>query len=428
MSELTLEADFLDKLQDYPNLYVGYSGGLDSTVLLHLLVTQLPDAGSVHAIHINHGLSPNAARWQLHAEAFCQQLNITCTSHELQLLPGGNLEERARDARYDIFKSILNQQDALLLAHHQDDQAETFLLNLMRGAGVDGLSGMKSVQSLSNYHLIRPLLAFSRAQIQAYAVSHGLRWIEDESNDNERLARNFIRRQVLPLLSSYWPAATDNIVRAASHCQQAKQNLQTLAEMDAGRLTPTLSLTTLKQLSKPRLINVLRYWIHLQGHQLPSEKTLLRVIDEVILARPDAQPLVTFGESIIRRFQDKLYCDVNMPQREKNESLVWPDFPSSFLLPGHLGTLIARPGDKGILIPPSSAVEVRFREGGETFSWRGQTKCLKKCLQQWHVPPWQREKVPLIFVNGKLAAVVGFAISDECYTTQQGFTIQLTAT
>lgn len=430
MTDLSLDSEWLDRLQSYATLYVGYSGGLDSTVLLHALVSQSQQLPSIHAIHINHGLSPYAADWEAHASVFCHHFGIPCTTFHLTLEPGGNLEERARTARYDAFRKMLTSTDALLLAHHQDDQAETFLLNLMRGAGVDGLSGMFAIQSFGQSDLIRPLLSFSRDQLAAYAVSHGLNWIDDESNENEHFSRNFIRKRVMPLLTSKWPSATNQISRAATHCQQAKQNLQSLAEMDGAPFSDHIVISKLTQLSRARLMNVLRVWIQHNGHQCPSEINLIRLIDELVFARQDATPEVSFGQVIFRRYQDQLYCldqalTPELTSRGMSTRSNWTTFPKPLFLSDGVGMLIAEPSVDGLSISPSSVIEVRFREGGETFLWHGQTKALKKCLQQWRVPPWNRNNIPLIFIDGKLAAVVGYAVSDDFYATQHAFTIQL---
>lgn len=415
MIETILDEGWVHALSHYDTIYVGFSGGLDSTALLHCLGSIPSLASKVHAIHIHHGLSPHADAWERHTRTFCQQWNINCSTYSVTIPTNNNIEDQARKARYLYFSALLSHSDALLLGHHRDDQAETLLLNLLRGAGVDGLAAMKSKQKLGSGDLIRPLLTISRDQIMRYALHHELEWIEDESNQNERFSRNFLRHQVIPLLQKKWPAAIENITRAAIHCQSAKTNLDDLAILDCPELLhkSQLSITHLLSLNHDRCMNVLRVWLKQNGFILPTTHIFNRIINEVIRARPDASPLVEFGNICIRRFRNELYY-VPLNTLIKSEGRVrWENFPQPLIFSSYI--LGVESASFGICIETSDQVEVYFRKGGETIQWHGQTKSLKKLMQEWSIPPWLRNQIPLVYVNNALAIVVGYAISDLFY-------------
>lgn len=416
MIDSLLTSVCVERLARYSTLHVGFSGGLDSTVLLHALATHPFLKGRIHAIHINHGLSPYALEWEIHCAQVCHDLGVKFSAHHIQLLSTSNLEESARIARYDIFHSVMKPSDALVLAHHQDDQAETVLLNLVRGAGIDGIAAMLALQPMAEGDLIRPLLSNSRVEIEAYAQAHALKWMEDESNQQEHFSRNYIRHRIMPRLKEQWPSAAKSIARGAAHCQQAKKNLETLAEIDGVTKKNQLPIAAIKHLPRERLLNVLRTWIQYNAHQRPSEKTLYRLIDELIFARQDAEPIVSFDEVVVRRYQNDIYCLRKSSSQTK--TIVWSNFPNPLRLGALIGTLYAEPTAQGVSIPAVSRVEVRFRSGGESFRWHGQTKSLKKLLQHWQIPPWMRDEIPLIYVNDALAVIVGYAVSDDFYSKQ----------
>jgi tRNA(Ile)-lysidine synthase len=409
-----LDKIWLDRLLQYERLFLGFSGGLDSTVLLHALSMQDTLRCHIHAIHIHHGLSPSATEWAQHCQAVCERLGVAMTTYQVEIDASNNIEAKARQARHAVFYSKLSASDALLLAHHQDDQAETVLLNLMRGAGVDGLAAMQAIQPLVKGCVLRPLLHETRATLQAYAETYGLSWVNDQSNQDEQFSRNFLRHRVMPLLKVKWPAALQNMARTAAHCQQAKLNLEALAEHDSVDIASNqLDCNALNSLPRPRVVNILRVWISNNGFYLPSEANLYRLIDELILARQDANPLVTFGGVAVRRYRGHLYCYKQTTNLQEN--IHWSQFPSPLTLGENKGTLWVEKARQGLIVPEHSQVEVRYRQGREQLRLHGQTKSLKKLFQAWLIPPWLRETVPLIYINQKLAAVVGYAISDEFY-------------
>lgn len=407
-------------LASYEHLFVGFSGGLDSSVLLHRLSRHPAFIHKVTAVHINHGLSPNASFWQEHCQRLCEQWQVNFLALSVRCDPRGNVEEAARVARYQALGALIKKNNCLLMGHHLDDQAETLLLHLFRGAGVDGLAAIPEKSTLGEGDLRRPLLNCTRQSLQAYALEHQLSFIEDESNANTRFSRNFLRQEIFPLLKSRWAGVTRNLARTAEHCRLAQANLNDLAHLDCPSLaekSSVLPLAPLLRLNRARLGNVLRAWLRQHGVRMPNTRTFNRLIDEMILAAPDSNPEIHWRQVTIQRYQQHLYLS---PLRtESTPVLPWTTFPNTLCLQG-LGKLTAETADEGLFIPSGSQLAIRFREGGETFYWHGQHKSLKKLLQEWKIPPWQRQQIPLLYVDNQLAAVVGYAVSDHFYQTRAG--------
>ncbi len=412
-----------EKLAQYQTLYVGFSGGLDSTVLLHQL-RQYPDlAAKLVAIHVNHGLSVNATNWQSHCEKICQEWQISFKTVAVHLDDTHNIEQQARDARYQVFKSHVGVADALLLAHHRDDQAETVLLQLCRGTGVYGLAAMPAIRSFADGVLIRPLLECDRDALYQYASTHAFTWIEDESNQDTRFSRNYIRHEVMPVLRKRWPKVVQNISDCAKICQLSRKNLEFLADMDlkkAQQDANTLDLSALCLEDTARVLNVLYVWLQRQSVPIPNATHLDRLLNEVILAREDAEPMLTWQNVCIRRYRNKLYLekssicikDVSAAKEDGKEITLWKKFPEPIAWYG--GTrLIAVAAEQGIVVPKNACIEIRTRQGGERFRLHGQNKSLKKLFQTWGVPPWKRNHIPLIYVNNQLKVIVGYAQADD---------------
>lgn len=314
-----LSTEWFSRLSHFNKLIIGFSGGLDSTVLLHVLASHPTLLAKLIAVHVNHGISAHAPCWQLHCQQFCQNLGIPLITQSVQFDRSANVEEGARIARYAVFSSLLAEDDCLILGHHLNDQAETVLLQLFRGSGVDGLAAMPDFGQLEPGKIARPFLTHSREQLEYYAAFHQLSWIEDESNEDTSYSRNYLRQQIMPLLQRKWPGVVGNIARTALHCQQAKRNLDMLATQDMTlqenleKLTSnSLLITPLKALGRDRIANVLRVWLKNNQIQLPSTVTFWRLIDEVIFASPDATPVVSWGEVTVRRYQKHLFLDKKM--------------------------------------------------------------------------------------------------------------------
>ncbi|STX51204.1 cell cycle protein MesJ [Legionella busanensis] len=412
-----LTSSWVNQLKYCNTLYVGFSGGLDSTVLLHILSKETLLADKITAVYINHGLSPKAEFWQSHCEKICQRFKVAFLAHKVSFNQSANVEERARQARYDFFHSIVKENDALILGHHLDDQAETVLLKLFRGAGIAGLSAMVDWRAFGCGYLARPLLTHSRSLLKNYALHHGLNWIEDESNFDCTYTRNFLRQQVIPLLQTRWPKVSINLARTAHHSREAQSNLDELAHLDYPNLnsvTNKLSLIPLQDLNRNRKQNILRVWLKKNTYYLPETKLFNRLVPEIIEARKDSIPELNWGNFCIYRYKNSLYL-INKQKKNNLNSIEWVDFPNDLKLPEAVGTLKANLTQEGLFVPDGAHISIHFRRGGERFYWRKQTKILKKLLQEWHVPPWLRDEIPLIYINQQLAVIVGYAISDNFY-------------
>ncbi|MGQ3892319.1 tRNA lysidine(34) synthetase TilS [Legionella sp. CNM-4043-24] len=414
MSDL-LSPDWLPRLSAASRLILAYSGGLDSTVLLHCMAQQKEWRDKMVAVHVNHGLNPRASAWEAHCQEQCRLLGISFIAKQVAIDSSSNLEEQARKARYTVFHSLLKAGDLLLLAHHQDDQAETLLLQLFRGAGVEGLGAMRALRQMGAAEAGRPLLQRSRSELAAWAIRHQLTWIEDDSNDNQAFSRNFLRHEVLPLLQTRWPAISARLARTAAHCQQAQDLLEEgVAQTDIDLSLPTLSLSCLDALTVAQRIHVLRAWLKHHTQTLPNTKTLDRLLYELIPARDDAMPEVSFAESVVRRHRHTLYLlPYERAPSTGSQRWAWTSFPEPLQLKHTL--LTARSSRQGLGIPEGASLEIRFRQGGESFRWHGQNKSLKKLLQEWDIPTWLRSRIPLLFIDGQLAAVIGYAVSDSFY-------------
>jgi tRNA(Ile)-lysidine synthase len=405
-------------LQGYPSAgsyYVAFSGGLDSSVLLYLLADirdQLP--GELTAIHIHHGLQAQADAWGRHCEQFCQALAIPLRQIQLELAPkrGESLEALARTQRYAALASEMESGDVLLTAQHQDDQAETLLLQLLRGSGPAGLAAMPALSRFGAGWLARPLLDFSREELVACAKQQAIAWVEDPSNQDLRFDRNYLRLRVMPMLQQRWPAAPATIARSARLSGELQSLGDELASQDLeqahGPWRATLSITALLQLSVPRRRSLLRHWVRLQGGTMPGSRHLLRVEEECLNCRRDAQPRVHWGDVEVRRFRDGLFLLTPLPAHDPAQVIAWSD-AQPLSLPAGMGEVMLIPANSGLSLQKwrSAKVEIRFRQGGERCIPAGskQHRSLKKLFQVWSVPPWLRDRIPLIYLDGELAAV-----------------------
>ncbi len=418
----------LAQLKQFPparHYRVAYSGGCDSHVLLHALVAiqdQLP-ATVISALHVNHGLAEEADHWAAHCEQIAVGLGVAFQAVSVDGMgdAGESPEAAARQARYHVFKQLMTDGDGLLLAHHEDDQAETLLLQLFRGAGVRGLAAMPRYVAFSKGWMGRPLLGVSRQHLRDYANEAGLNWIEDPGNQSPDFDRNFLRHNIIPDLLPRWPALAHTLARAAQHQSAASRLLDELAAEDmevlAGSRSGCLSIHALSLLSRERQDNVLRYWIHRQGILLPSCVQLQRIHAEVLSAREDAQPQVGWADSMIRRYQDDLYL---LPAEAGRDSLACD--PLDWDLKDDLeladGRRLKLERQKGVGLKASlegrSDISVRFRQGGEVCRplGRKQGHRLKTLWQEWGVPPWERNRIPLIYAGEEIIQVLGYCICE----------------
>jgi tRNA(Ile)-lysidine synthase len=413
-----------DQLPEVRRYHVAFSGGLDSTVLLHL-GAHLRDglSADIHAVHVDHGLHPDAAQWAGLCEALCARLDIPLVVIRVDARAGRgeSPEAAARAARYAAIAPLIGGGDCLLTAHHEDDQAETVLLQLLRGAGPHGLAAMPFIERYAAGWHARPLLGCARDALRRYAMAEGLQWIDDPSNADTGLRRNFLRHEILPLLKRHWPAAARTLSRSAAHSASAARLLDALAQQDlaalAGPVPGTLSVAALAALVHERQANALRAWLHRLGLPLPSTAHIARLHADVLAAAPDAKPLLAWTGAEIRRYRDRLYAMPPLAPHDPAAILPW-DVTTPLALPGGGRLMAVAATDTAAALRPLRAgdgsVTVRFRQGGERCrpAGRGLSSALKKLFQEAEIPPWLRDRVPLVHVGDNLAAVAGICVCE----------------
>jgi len=427
-------------LPGYPDtrLCVALSGGIDSTALLAALAEARP-AGRrggtrdvrLRAIHVNHGLHPNASRWSAHCRKLARQLGVPLKVVAVTIARkrGASLEEAARVARYRCFAEQLRDGEALLTAHTQDDQLETVLLQLFRGCGIAGLAAMPGLAPLGPGRLARPLLACSRVELEAWVRARGLAWVEDDTNLEERFDRNYLRRQVLPAVRERWPGVAAAVARSARHAAEAQGLLTALAQADLERASDgaALSVKVLKSLSADRRRNVLRLWIVSSGRALPDARRLAEIAGPLIDARPDAHPQVHWGGAVVpgrgavvMRQAALLAIGDRVPVLTPNTpdtqvAWDWRDSPRCALPDGGVLELLpARHGPIDLDALPER-LSIAWRRGGERLRVRhgGPHRALKSLLQEAHVPLSERARLPLVLAQGALIAAADLWIDES---------------
>ncbi len=417
--------DFLLRFPPARRYRVALSGGLDSSVLLHALGQEraaLP--GELSAVHVDHGLHADAGQWQAACERMCAALGVPIESRRVHVVAakGESLEALARERRYAAFREIMQPGDALLLAQHADDQAETFLLQALRGAGVRGLAAMPESAEFAEGLLLRPLLAIPRVELEAWARSHGLTRIEDPSNADRDFDRNYLRHEVMPRLRSRWPAVADTLSRAARHSAEAEAVLQALAAEDWQRYGKghTLPVQALKELPEPRARQLLRHWMDLRGLPLPPAHKLSEILLQAHAAE-DRNPCVDWQGAEVRRYGGQLYALEPLPLAPREFQLSPGRFEDLGPGLGALGLVSAvGEGVRAALCGPGG-LRISFRAGGESCRPAGQAhgRPLKKWLQEMHVLPWLRDRLPLVYSGEELLAVAGL-FACEPYLAQPG--------
>ena len=410
MSSLSIQ--LLQALQPWRNAKawrVALSGGLDSTVLLHLLVQlrQSHSLPSLTAVHVHHGLQAAADAWPAHCQALCDELDVPLQVIRVQVQPGASLERAARDARYQAFVACTLVDEVLLTGQHRDDQAETVLFRLLRGAGVNGLAGMPRQRSLGQGSLSRPLLDVSRAELAAYAHDKGLTWIEDPSNCQTHFSRNYLRHEVLPTLERRWPQANATLARSADHCAEAQGLLDELAEQDLQAAASTsvfgwlgllsLELAPLARLSPARQRNALRYWLKALSRMPDTEHWA--GWEALRDAREDAHPIWRLADGELHRAGGRIWWLSGDWLKPPAAPVVWMQPEQPLVLPGN--GLLSLHGDI-----PDGPLQVSYRQGGEfmVLAQRGR-RDLKRLLNERGVPLFARGRLPLVYANEQLLAV-----------------------
>ncbi len=403
---------------------VAYSGGVDSLVLLYCF-KQINV--NVRAVHVHHGLQTVADEWVGHCQETCTQLDILIDILyvDAKQKQGESPEESARNARYQALENNLIVDEYLVTAQHLNDQAETLLLQLFRSASAAGLSAMPTYKKFGDYIHLRPLLLFSRTEIESFAKENNLQWVEDPSNDDISFDRNFLRKDIFPKLTERWPEVVTQLSKVASLQSNNLDVLEDMAAIDladaitaqkkqlnvcAFEIVSMLSIDKLLQLSSPRLLNLLRYWIVTTLEKKPTRNLLEEIENALVYSQQDAKPEIVFSTYVFRKFQGNIYLLKAALASELLNDLQWN--PSSPLKLPNLNVqlkammTVGKGLNKKLL---DESLTVCFRKGGEKFhpAGRQHSQSLKKLLQEADIPPWERDIIPLIYFADELVAVVG---------------------
>ncbi|ORT50459.1 hypothetical protein ST37_11385 [Vibrio sp. qd031] len=411
-------------------LVLGLSGGLDSRVLLQLLATLrdtqrhnnvLPE-WEIQAIHVHHGLSENADVWAQQCKAWCEALSIEFVCEKVTVEFGSrlSLEQQARDARYQALAQYIDKRTLLLTGHHADDQFETFLLALKRGSGPKGLSSMAMSRIFHDGVLLRPLLGCDRNELYDYATSLELEWVEDESNTDTRFDRNFLRHDIIPSIKQRWPQVTQQVIKSTALCAEQEQLLTELLtpiyqhclHNDALLIAPLLEQSCLTQ---KRLV---RMWFAERGRLMPSQKILNQILNQVLSAKADATPIVELENGQLRRFQNALYIVDSLPELSDWQQPLpletWVELPAQqgtigvfsddTLIEDHcfwVGNISDSSDLSGLTVSYNSA-GLKAKPVGRSGSRK-----LKKLWQEYSVPPWLRQRYPIVLQQLTVIAVAG---------------------
>ncbi|QYK02536.1 tRNA lysidine(34) synthetase TilS [Shewanella psychrotolerans] len=429
-SPATKIAALIEQLGPAPEtkLVLAYSGGVDSQVLaagLAEFAQSHPELNYL-LVHVHHGLSANAAQWAKHCELMADQYGLPIKVKQVKVESGPrvSIEAAARDARYAALTQELSAGDLLLTAHHQDDQLETLLLALKRGLGPKGLAAMGQLQVFAEHaYLVRPLLDVQRQEIEEYAKLHHIAHIEDESNQDNRFDRNFLRLDVIPALKARWPAIAATVSRSAQLCaeQQALIDDEVGARLPGmivkipNLAKPVLDLRLLAQHSELWRAQLLRGFIDSLGFAMPSSVQLKQILSQLLLAKEDAKVEIRLKSMVLRRFRHHLYIDKYQPSPKlmPKEIAISDNGSQGWEIANNI-KLNASICDEGVRLrlPQSNElVSIRFGASGAIRChphFRDKGRELKKLWQELAVPPWLRDQVPLIYFNDKLVAAVGY--------------------
>ncbi|MFD2365680.1 tRNA lysidine(34) synthetase TilS [Pseudoduganella sp. GCM10020061] len=436
-----------------PSLAVAYSGGLDSAALLHAASAYCKEHGiKLYAFHVHHGLSANADMWLAHCDARAAALGAVFEARRVSVKPeGSGTEASARKARYAALGEMCRAHGVplLLTAHHLDDQAETVLLQLLRGSGPAGMSGMDASNKAESLLgdavtvIARPLLDVTRAELAAYVQQHAIEYVDDESNADARFARNALRHQVMPALEQAFPGYQQRFARAAAHAQSAQRLLAEMGEQDlaACLVGEAIDCVKLRAMSADRAANMLRHWFHVRGIAMPSTAWLHEMLVQAVEARYETQMLVTHPECLIRRHRDRLFITPKLAplaaEREPGDDYIPPAHPfkwngeASIAFPAYGGTLHIEQAEEGIDADwlRGQQLEMSFRRGGERVkpAHNRPTKALKYHYQALDIPAWERTRLPIVHAGIHLLYAAGIGMDYHYMTAHPGVVFRWTS-
>lgn len=417
----TLSTQLRQHFPQQHDFLIGLSGGVDSVVLLHLFA-QCPNL-NLRAVHIHHGLSPNADYWADFCEHLCQQLNIPFELRKVKVAGNQGLEANARVARYQAISKTIQQNEVFVTAHHLDDQVETFFLALKRGSGLQGLGSMQAVGNWHNFAIFRPLLNVSKADILHYAKRQNLTWITDESNRDNRFDRNFLRNQILPELNQRFSQFSQMVARSAQHCAEQQALLEELLDDELNARVSKrnqLDISDFEQFSPLKQKQLIRLWLKKNNVTMPNQAKLQAVISELIFAKEDKNPEVKLGNSVVRRYQKAIFITESIEKQE----LMYIEIPAPLLGKQVVSSLsnmaITRSQTKIICtisgkthclsLPAelhNQPLTIQFGVTGKVKQYgKAHREEMKKIWKKNGVPPWERKSTPLIFWNDTLFTVL----------------------
>lgn len=380
--------ELVDDLPDCEGYLLAYSGGADSTALLHLF----SQVKNVRAIHINHGLQDKAGNWESHCQSTCDKLGVELIVEKACLKDSS--ENSCRKARYGFFSKHLKPYEVLLTAHHAQDQAETILLKLLRGTGIGGLTGIDKLLKFSHGFIARPLLGFSSQQLKDYLVEKGINWVEDGSNKDNLYRRNYIRNEILPALQSQFPQVVRNINRSSNNVQSSLNLLNYLCDFQ-GKELPIAKLTALPKSLRTSLFY---HWLDQKNIPTPDSKTLKQITHDFVHAASDKNPHYKNEFYQLFRSQKAIYCVANFATINPNKTYQW-NTDKPFVFPNNCGSL-SYTGSKSLLLV------VKFNQKGQKIKLPNRnTKVVKKLFQEYRVHQWNKSNTPFIFLNNKLISL-----------------------
>jgi tRNA(Ile)-lysidine synthase len=394
----------------YDEFLIAYSGGCDSTALLYF-ANQIARKNKINirAIHINHNLNKESKKWENHCKEFCKEINVDLYIENINIIlkPGDSLEEQAREERYSSIYSQMNKKTLMMTAHHGDDQAETFLYQLFRGSGAKGLSSMPRIKKIKKGFHLRPFLAFNKKTLEDFVELKALRYVEDLSNNNTDFSRNFIRKEILPNIKMKWPSCASTISRSAQNLSELFKLNEDLAMIDIQNflINDACKLSiSVRSLEKYRCNNVIRHWISKNNYRMPSSEQMHSIYSNVLNAGRDKVPFFLCSEYEIRRHND--YIEIMQPLQKHDSSSIYKWKLMENLIITNLSLNLSWTDlEKRFGRKIDHDVEVRFRKTGENIKLYSSKKSLKDYMREINMPPWKRERTPLIYINKELRVI-----------------------
>ena len=394
----------------YDEFLIAYSGGCDSTALLYFAnKTARKNKINIRAIHVNHNLNKESKKWENHCKEFCKGINVELYIENVNIIlkPGDSIEEKAREERYLSIYSQMGKKTLMMTAHHGDDQAETFLYQLFRGSGAKGLSSMPRIKKIKKGFHFRPFLAFNKKTLEDFVAFKSLSYVEDLSNNNTDFSRNFIRKEILPSIKRKWPSCASTISRSAQNLSELFKLNEDLAMIDIQKFLVKnickLSISV-RGLDKYRCNNVIRYWISKNNYRMPSSEQMNSIYSNVINAGKDKVPFFLCSEYEIRRHND--YIEIMLPLKKHDPSIIYKwKYMENLIITNLSLNLSWNDLEKRFGRKIAYDVEVRFRKSGENIKLYNSKKSLKDYMREINMPPWKRDRTPLIYIDKELRVI-----------------------